>query len=180
MSETGIIVEATLPFDWKPEPTPPSALTEMRRHGNIALLQALATLESSLQESEHDVVDPIQKRLDRIESKLDVLLLLVANLATESNLLPAEKSLRLQVDRISWEEDTRLPPPGQSLLLRLFPCPRLPQPLLLHAVVTETTPVVNTSRIVALFQDHDAELEEWLTRTLFRYHRRALQARKQS
>jgi hypothetical protein len=45
-------------------------------------------------------------------------------------------------------------------------------------VVKELQPQQNGVKVVAEFLDMTEDFDEWLTRTLFRYHRRALQASK--
>lgn len=180
MDETGIALKAHLPFEWEPEPTPCASITARRRHDNIVLLRALCAMEGTPGEREHDMPDPVGKHLDRLESKLDILLSMIANLVRESTALPAEKAVCLYADRVAWQEDAPPPRIGQTLLLRLFPSPRLPQPLLLDAVVMESTPTDDGQvRLVALLQDRDPDLEEWLTRTIFRHHRRTLYAQRQ-
>jgi hypothetical protein len=180
MDEPGIALEANLPFEWKPEPAPSASITARRRHDNIVLLRALCAMEGALREYEHDMPDTVGKHLDRLESKLDILLSMIASLMRESTALPAEKAVRLYADRVTWQEDAPPPQIGQTLLLRLFPDPRLPQPLLLGAVVVESTPADDGKvRLVALLQDRDPDVEEWLTRTIFRHHRRTLHAQRQ-
>lgn len=180
MNEAGISIEAALPLDWQPESIPSPAIVELRKLGNIALLQALAAIESSVpHDLEHDLPEAVRRSLERIESKLDIVLMLVAGLARESAALPPEKAVSLYADRIEWQESAAPPHREQSLLIRLFLSPRIPLPLLLHAVVKETSPGAGTTHVVASLNEPDEELNEWLTRTIFRYHRRALHARRQ-
>jgi hypothetical protein len=179
MDEAGISIEVTLPLDWQLDPTPSPSTLELRRQGNIAILQALAAMESAAHDLEHDLPEAVRKSMDRIESKLDVVLMLIAGLARQSTALPQERPVNLYVDRICWQEDAAPPQIGQLLLVRIFLSPRVPQPLSLQAVVKETNPQSNTVQVVAALDESDEELSEWLTRTIFRYHRRALHARRQ-
>ncbi len=175
MNDTGISLDANLPFDWEEENSVSSSMLEQRRHGNISLLKALAAIESAAQENE-DVPESMRKGLERIESKLDMLLMLVARVAQETMSLPPDREVSLSQTHIHWTEPS---PPrlqaGQMLKIRLFLSPRLPQPLVMQAIVGNHV----SSRISADLVGLDEELGEWLTRTIFRYHRRAVHARKQ-
>lgn len=175
----GISIEATLPLDWNSDPAFSPAAVEMRKHGNIALLQAFAAIDSISHEHEHDVPEAVRKSLDRIESKLDVVLMLLANLSRQSPTLPQDKPVSLHSDRISWLENMTTPQIGQPLLVRLFLNPRIPQPLFLQATVQEVNQQSSAVQVIATLNETDEELNEWLTRTIFRYHRRALHARRQ-
>lgn len=155
-------------------------MLDLRRHGNLALLRALAVIESAGPEREHDLPDGVQKSLDHLESKLDLVLLLVAELTRARTSLPAEKAVTLFSDHIDWvDHDDHVPMVGQFILVSLYASLRLPQPLQLSATVSKVDTQPGVSQISARFDALDEELGEWLTRTIFRYHRRALQARRQ-
>ena len=180
MSETGISIDSSLPLGWEPESAPSAAITELRCQSNIALMQALTTIESSAQDHEHNMPEAVRKSLERVESKLDVLLLLVAKLTREAIELPPEKPVNLHPDRITWQETSATPPKvSQTLLIRLFLSPRIPQPLLLPVTVCEVIPQTEGVRVIADFCEISEESMEWITRTIFRYHRRAVQASRQ-
>lgn len=184
MNETspssGVSIESTMPFGWEVEHSLTPAGQESRRHTNIALLRALAALESLGAEYEHDKQEGMQKALDRVESKLDLVMLMVAGLMRAGANLPHEKAVTLHSDHVVWREHAENAPlPNQRLLLSLYLSPRLPQPLQLSATVSVVETLSGVVTISARFDKQDAESEEWLTRTIFRYHRRALQARRQ-
>lgn len=179
-SATGVSLQAPLPFAWCVEQQASATVLDLRRHGNIAILRALAVIESTGPEREHDLPDGVQKSLDHLESKLDLVLLLVAELTRAGASLPPEKPVTLFSDHIVWiDNGDNAPMAGQHILLNLYPSLRLPQPLQLSATVSNVDMQPGVSHISARFDELDDELGEWLTRTIFRYHRRALQARRQ-
>lgn len=177
---TGIALEALLPLGWSTTSHSSKAGDELRRHGNIALLRALAALESTVSEHEHNLPESAQKTLDRLEAKLDIVLAMMAEMARASMQLPPEKQVSLFSDHIVWtESDGSMLSPNQRLLVHVYLSQHLPQPLQLSVTVTGLEMQAATVRISAQIDGLDEELEEWLTRTIFRHHRRALQARRQ-
>lgn len=175
----GISLEATLPLEWLPLPQLTLANTELQRQGNVALLRALASIETTVPERELHA-EATQMALERVEAKLDIVFLLIARLAGARALLPQEINVMLSSTQITWLDTEKTPSIGQMVQIGLYLNPRLPQPLLLTASIKEVLEKEGGKEVIATLQDTGAELEEWLTRTIFRYHRRALQARKQS
>ncbi len=177
MSVTAIVsavsIESTLPLEWQPKPELSAGNIELQKQGNLALLRALASIEAVTPERDGHA-EAIEKSIERVESKLDVVLLLVARMAAGSIALPPEKTVTLDTRYLAWDEPGPAPAVGSALLVNLFLNPRLPQPLQL-AVTVES---VSGTQVVSVLEPLGDDLEEWLTRTIFRYHRRALQARK--
>ena len=175
MNDTGISLDATLPLDWEEETSVITSILEQRRHGNLNLLKALAAVETATKESD-DVPESMRKSLERVESKLDVLLMLVAQLTLDAAPLPSDREISLSQACISWKEpSSNTPLAGQTLKIRIFLSPRIPQPLVVRAIVRNS----ESGQISADLSGLDEELSEWLTRTIFRYHRRAVHASKQ-
>lgn len=176
MSDIGISFDATLPLDWEVETSVSASALEQRRYSNISLLKALAAIEAVTQESD-DIPVSMRKDMERMESKLDMLLMLVARLAQDATPLPPDHEISLSQGQITWKESSpTLPGAGQALRIRLFLSPRIPQPLVLQVVVVGSM----QGEIEADFTSVDDELGEWLTRTIFRYHRRAVHAKANS
>jgi hypothetical protein len=173
----GIALEVALPLSWTIHQATSQANTEARRQGNIALLRALASIEAATPERDIEN-ENTQKALERIESKLDIVMLLLAKLAGATGLMPAEKMVILRTDVISWVENGNLPAIAQTLLINVYLNPKLPQPLLLNGQVRDLQLEDDGTRVSVVLENVSDELEEWLTRTIFRYHRRQLQARR--
>jgi hypothetical protein len=176
----GISFEANLPLGWMAEETVSASQAAMRGDTNAALLRALASLEVQAAEHEGDKQDVLQKALERVESKLDLVLVMLAGGVHRSSSMPQEKPVTLYPNAARWiEPSATLPQPGQQVLLSVYLSPRLPQPLLLSAEIKTVETDGEKNVVTAIFSALDEASEEWLTRTIFRYHRRALQARRQ-
>lgn len=178
---TGVSIESTMPLGWTVEDTVSIGEKESRRNTNIALLRALAALESLGTEHEHDKQESTQKAIERVEAKLDLVLLMLAGLVRSGSRIPAEKIVTVYSDHAVWRERSdNIPANGQPILLSLYLSAHLPQPLQLSATVFGVETLSgDVAQISARFDALDEEFSEWLTRTIFRHHRRALQARRQ-
>ena len=171
---SGITYQASLPLHWHAEPAPSPAMLASWRYSNISLLHGLATLESASLDREHDGDTPLNKALDRLESKLDIALSMLARVTMQNVQLPAPVPVTLAARNLEWLSDQSLPVMQEKVLISLYLSPRLPEPLQLHVLIVSA----NSGRCIAQFLDEDEEFDEWMTRTLFRYHRRGLQARR--
>jgi len=176
---SAISYETELPFAWRADPAPDEATLEGWLYANLALLRALARIETGTAitiEKEHGVDPYLVQVLERVESKLDMALNLLARLSAAQGELPHRLPVKLSAQHIEWT-DVRAPDTAQEITLSLYLSPKLPEPLMLRARVTSVTPVFGGFSCVAELLERDDEFQEWMTRTVFRYHRRALQAR---
>lgn len=178
---TAISYQAELPLAWRELPPPFPATLALWRQSNLALLRGLATIESFVPpESEADSNVASVKALERVEAKLDLTLSLLARLLAEQTELPPALPVTLGASRLAWRAPGRSTVAvGAGLLLQLYLSPRLPEPLRLWTRLSGMQAEGEQTHYTAELLQSDAEFEEWLTRTLFRYHRRALQARHQ-
>ena len=70
---SSITYRAGLPLSWEHAAPPPAMTLAFWRHSNLALLRALATIESvAATDKEHDAEPATAKVLERLEAKLDV------------------------------------------------------------------------------------------------------------
>jgi len=136
------------------------------------MLHALALMES-LPEKDTDADPAIAKAIQRLEAKLDIVLSQLSRLAAQDASRLSHTRVSLGATHLTWETHSEVPPPGTSIKLTLNLSPMLYEGIQLYARVTESS--ATTCR--AEFVDQDEEFVEWMTRTLFRYHRRELQAR---
>lgn len=174
MSDTAISMDASLPLAWEDASQVSHTVLEQRNLANLGLLKALAAIDVAMQERD-EAPETMRKHLERVESKLDVLLMLVAKLTLDNTQLPPDCEVKLSPAQISWKPNQNLPGVGQTIAIRLFLTTRIPQPLVLQAVVRNS----GSDEIRADLLGLDEELDEWITRTIFRHHRRAVHARKQ-
>ena len=170
-TQSGITYQSLLPLAW--EATAPDApAIALVRHHNLRLLHALAIMES-LPDKDVDSDPVVAKAMERLEAKLDMVISLLSRLAArdEGNLRPTRVSLG--ATHLDWEPLSETPGIGDTVKLTLYLSPMLPEGIQLYARITDST----DTNCRAEFLDQDEEFEEWMTRTLFRYHRRELQAR---
>jgi hypothetical protein len=171
----GITYQASLPLSWRKEPAPSVSMLTAWRYSNISLLRGLATLEAAPMDRDHEADTHLAKALERLENKLDIALTMLAHVTMRNIEMPAPQPVSLGARNVGWLSDQSLPASGDHVLISLYLSPRLPEPLQLHARIISSA----GGRCVAALMDEDPEFEEWMTRTLFRYHRRGLQARHQ-
>jgi hypothetical protein len=170
----GIFYAADLPLNWTTLSRLQPMQTEQWQHDAVALLRALAVIEAPITEADRDISSAAGKAMERLEAKVDMALNLIMQIALQQSELPAPHPVILRASTVEWT-DTTAPEPGQLILLSLHLSPKLPQPLRLPATVDAVTRLENGASIRAKFSALNQDMEEWLERTLFRFHRRSIQ-----
>ena len=170
MSESGISLHAPLPLAWQPASAFPQALLAEWMHGNLVCLQALAALESH--DKEFDAAATGEHAAGRLEAKVDLLLQLVGELMRKQQPNLPSVEVILGAQEIVWDTSTPIAVGSQGAIT-LFLSPRLHWPLILPVHVSQVQETKIHAKLIHISED----VQEWLERTLFRYHRRALQAR---
>ncbi len=174
-AEDGVYCPATLPMSWQAELAPSDNDIAMWMYGNVTLLRALATIEALQPDSEGSQGAGQVKVLERLEFKIDLALNLVAKLLTQNTALPPACPLFIGATGMEWICGMSAPMPGEGILISAYISPKLPQPLVLPATVAAVREEESGVRIYATFTHLSEEAREWLSRTVFRYHRRAIQ-----
>ena len=172
----GVSYQAEMPLAWQPGPLPADTVLQEWMHTNVVLLHALATMEAQAPERENEHGNDMERKLERVEVKLDLALDLLSRLLTQHSPKPDACTVTLSASVIEWVSQGT-PPPG-NIVISLFINPRLAQPLRLPASIRNTTSVAGGTRIVAEFTHLSEEAQEWLERTVFRNHRRFIQSRR--
>jgi hypothetical protein len=178
-TQDGVSYRATLPIGWRSlagEPTQEEVQVWM--YGNVTLLHALATIETHPSEKETEVSAATAKILERLESKVDLALNLVARLLAQSTVLPATCPAILTAETLEWRS-VEAPAQHAFLVISAYLSPKLPLPLMLPARVEALGTEPGGSRVFARFTHLDEDTLEWLSRTIFRYHRRAIHTQHQ-
>ncbi|MBI5753362.1 MAG: PilZ domain-containing protein [Hydrogenophilales bacterium] len=170
MSESGITLHAHLPLAWAATASFPQPLIAEWMHGNLVCLQALAALESH--DREIDASATGEHAAGRLEAKVDLLLQLVGELMRKQQPAPPRVEVILGADEVIWDAATPIAA-GSEGVLTLFLSPRLHWPLTFPVHVTGVQGTKVHAKLIHLSED----AQEWLERTLFRYHRRALHSR---
>ena len=181
MSQTdfsGVSFQAELPLGWETTALPAENVLQEWMHTNVALLHALATMEGQAPEYEKESAGEVDRRLDRIEAKLELMLNLLSRVLARSASKPGACPVTLSASRIEWIDGGHAPAAGQDVVISLFINPRLPQPLLLPARVRAVSSAAAGTLVRAEFSHLSEEAQEWLERTVFRHHRRFIQSRR--
>lgn len=141
-----------------------------------ALLRALAVIEDGVRGEAHagpDQEQPADHSIHRIEAKLDLLTLLVADVCAGNDADPL-RSLQWSARGACVGVDGPLPA-GTTGHFRARPADWLPTPLLLPAtVIACDTDAAGATRAWLRFDLPSAALEAALERHLFRIHRRSI------
>lgn len=170
----GIFYAADLPLSWAALEHLSPHQVEQWQHDAVALMRALAVIEAPIAEADRDTASAAGKAMERLEAKLDLALNMIVQLARQQAELPAPHPVILRADSVDWS-DTVVPQAGQLILVSLHLSPKLPQPVLVPASVVNLESMADCTRVRAKFTHLNQEVEEWLERTLFRFHRRSIQ-----
>jgi hypothetical protein len=172
-SKDGVLYPATIPLSWHKEPELFVEDLAVWMYGNVTLLRALATIEALQPEKEIDQGSGMGKALERLEFKIDLALNLVAKLLTQNTTLPPACNVLMSSVGLEWA-CKKTPVEGEEILIHAYISPKLPQPLILPARVTAVRPEGDGARVYATFTHLSEEVQDWLSRTVFRYHRRSI------
>lgn len=171
MSETGIALKVHAATGWRElKEFDPHQLSEWMR-ANVVTLRALAALETAGHEAEHEATGH-DSPTARLEAKVDLVLHLLGELIKGSRPIPAAVDVVLHAQSVEWTSATP-PAPQTRGIVTIYLSPKLPWPLILPAQINR----VDGGRAHAQLLHMSEEAQEWLDRTLFRYHRRELHAR---
>lgn len=172
--QSGVFHQARMPLGWHLASSIPEEILEQRMHNNVILLRALAVFESPPPDREKDLGQDMGKALDRLEAKIDLTLSLVTQLLRQQTSPPQPCPVVLRADSIEWI-DREAPPTGSEVVISVWLSPQLPQPLVLPAAIADAEPHPDGIQIRAALTRLSPESRDWLERTIFRYHRRAIQ-----
>lgn len=178
---SGVRYSGLLPLSWRIAQNADQTAHDRLLHANITLLRGLASIEAATSLDNEHVNDPaIAKALDRLESKVDIMISLLAGVLTGMQVLPVHTHVELGTQEIGWvESPDTAPQPGQELMVTIFLSPKLPQALMLPVRVKALSSTESGCHVSAELLEKDDEFEDWITRTIFRFHRRELQIRHQ-
>lgn len=163
----GLWFEAAMPIEWHEAPLDAAARQALMREGAL-FLAALNQMEG-IHELEAGGAE--NRRLERMEAKLDLVLHLLAR-SLEPGPVAAYRTLRLSPTAAEWQ-DEHPPEEGQALILELRPSDTLPLTLRLPAVAL--IPLPGLARVS--FEPLSAPLDDLLYQFVFRRHRQAIRAR---
>ncbi|WP_018150493.1 PilZ domain-containing protein [Leeia oryzae] len=131
---------------------------------NLLLLRGIAQLHEADNEPGHE-----NQQLTRLEGKLDVALLLLAEVVGQHHPLPPMARFSLGTTSLTLNTDTAYTA-GETCLLDIYLEERLPLALKLSATVESSVPGECRFAIAEL----PDEVDHWLGQILFRHHREQL------
>ena len=170
MEPSGVHLSANLPLNWQPrESFTAEELADWMR-GNIVVLQALGSLEATTKDS--DTEHRIDHHVARLEAKLDLTLTLVGELLRRQTPLPPATATVVTSDSITWQSQQAIAPHVTGVVA-LYLSSRLPWPLMLPVEIIGSQDGKARAKLIHMSE----EAQEWLDRTLFRHHRRAVHAK---
>ena len=163
----GLSCECHMPLAWHAAQLEPGVHQARMREATL-LLTALNQMEGAheIESSGHE-----NRRLDRIEAKLDLTLHLLAR-TLETGTAPEMAIVQLTPSGAQWQ-DAAPPSEGTMLLLEFRPSEVLPLSLKLPAIALE--PLSGYARVK--FEGLTEALDEALYQFIFRRHRQAIRAR---
>lgn len=163
----GLWCECRTPLAWHVVTDSDLSLPDKIRQASL-LLTALNNMEG-MHEMEHASTE--NRRLERLESKLDLALYLLAKTLDHG---PASEPrlVRLSPDGIEWE-DTAPPLEEQRLIVEMRPSDALPLSLELPVVAMAPAKNLARARLLSISEP----LNDALYQFVFRRHRQAIRAR---
>lgn len=163
----GLSCECHMPLVWHAESLAPH-MRQSRMQEAALLLTALNQIEAT---HELESSGAENRRLDRIEAKLDLTLHLLAR-RLDTEVVPESRIVQLSPDGAQWQ-DSAPPAQGTMLVVEFRPSEALPLSLKLPAVALE--PLSGNARVK--FEGLSEALDEALYQFIFRRHRQAIRAR---
>lgn len=163
----GLSCECLMPLAWQAVQLEPNTHLNLMQESAL-LLTALNHIEAA---HEHESAGPENRRLDRIEAKLDLTLHLLAR-TLEADTAPPARILHLTPTGAQWH-DLAPPADGTALILELRPSDALPLSLKLPAIAIEA----QSDKARVKFTGLTEALDEALYQFVFRRHRQAIRAR---
>jgi hypothetical protein len=172
-SKEGVSYFTLMPLSWRQEATPSIDDIAVWMYDDVTQLRALATIESLQPQRDGDMGSGVVTVLERLEFKIDLTLSLVAKLLTQNASLPTTCPAFVSAEGMEWISKEAAKE-GDDIVISTYLSPKLPQPLVLPAKIKAVQQEPGGTRIYATFTHLSEEAQDWLSRTVFRYHRRAI------
>jgi len=168
----GLVLEDRLPLHWRALDTP--GVSPSLQLSNEETLHVILSLDEHHAEA-GDENPEFAHEVQRLETKINLILELVSQVLACQLQLPEALPLRLSAHEIEWET-TNAPAVGSAVLIETYVCPRYPRPLFLPATIKESSGV----RVRAVFNDLGEPVQDLLEKLIFRHHRRLIAATRRA
>lgn len=169
---SGLVLAEPLPLRW--HVCESSCAAPHLQLSNEEILRVILSLDEHHVEA-NDENPEMALELQRLESKINLVLELVSQVLVRQLQLPDAIPVRLAAHELEWETTTP-PAIGSWLQLELFVCTRYPRPLVLSARVKD----VAAGRVRAEFDGLGESVQDLLERLIFRHHRRSIAASRRA
>ncbi len=166
---SGLVLEDRLPLHWRVAETPGGA--PQQQQANEEILRVILSLDEHHHVEASDENPEYAHEIQRLESKINLILELVSQVLARQLQLPEALAVRLSAHEIEWQT-AAAPAIGSALLIEAYLCPRYPRPLMLPATVKESS----GARVRAVFDDLGVPVQDLLEKLIFRHHRRLIAA----
>ncbi|HZF17252.1 MAG TPA: PilZ domain-containing protein [Steroidobacteraceae bacterium] len=170
----GLAYHDEMPLGFRPITAIPDDVELLRlSNENQQILQLDASLEERhpIDPKDDDVV--VRHELERLESKLNVVMHMLARLLARDNVLPSDRKFRLAADGIEWDNDAALKVDSLGMVA-LHINRTLPHPLQLPGKVVGCHASGDKHRVAFAFEGVAPHVIELLEKMIFRHHRRAV------
>jgi hypothetical protein len=165
---SGLALEESLPLRWRVAETPVAAPAASL--ANEETLRVILSFDEHHVEASDENPEFVQD-LQRLESKINLILELVSQVLARQLQLPEALPVRLSAHEIEWQT-VSAPATGSSVLVEIYVCPRYPRPLFLPATVQGFA----GGRVRAVFDDLGESVQDLVEKLIFRHHRRQIAA----
>ena len=132
---------------------------------NEGLLLRLESMETAHAES--DESNEMMHEVRRLENKVDLVLDLMMDLISKASPMPPSIHVRFNEYGLEWQGISSLAA-GSKVLISLYLNPRFPRPLVLTGTLLQRDPNI------VEFDDIPETIKDYLTRFIFRQHRRQI------
>ncbi|WP_269533187.1 PilZ domain-containing protein [Chitinimonas sp. BJYL2] len=167
---TPLSIRFAMPISWLDSP-PVTTIDP------VLLLRVLALLEASPAHLDDDD-SPDALRWQSLEARVELMLQMVGQLLARGDCLPPLQEIELSGAGVSWNSVSPVPV-GKAGYVGIYLSPRIPQPLVLSATIRECELTGSGDyRLDATFEQIDAEVQDWIEKTVFRRHRRQIFEKK--
>jgi hypothetical protein len=148
-------------------------LASQYEQSNMTLLRMWWLLEEHRTEVEES--SELTQDIFRLETKLDLMLAMVAEMAKSHEHLPAETDIHISSTHIHWRSENKSGfTVGEPLLVECYVIPGYPIPLRLLGELSAVTPLDGDLWLSMALSSLSEQASDSLEKILFRYHRRAI------
>ncbi len=168
--QAGLVWQGSASLSWDYLDSLPQghALTHLNQTAENVLRQ-LAQLDETSQDLGEESPG-VAREFERLESMVSLLIRLVGQLLSQQLQIPDAVAVSLSAKGIEWSGADQ-PEPGRAVLVRIFLHPDIPQALELAG---ETVAGTGSGGVAVNFYGVSEHTQEWLEKSIFRFHRRSI------